>query len=247
MDLRGSTVLFWHHIYLCSLWSNYEGITALHRHGLVDRMCMSPTDTHIFSSPFSCRLAQTPSLTVGKKVTRVHSNEFRGAQSSYRNPLSNTLCASPGSIRHNRSHRYSQPINQAPPIFPAFAASHSSPSPPHKQLPDIPPPLPSPRNRVKAVPPPLAPKTFPASSSASHGISNTLPRSHSPQIPPSVATRQLPMIPGLISSSSDPSLDIDARPPAPLPNDVRTVGKRVITAGSIFPHPLIELNTVPTL
>lgn len=171
---------------------------------------------------FFCRLAQTPPPTVRKKVTRVHSNEFRGSQSSsYRNPLSNTLCASPSSAR---SHRYSQPINQAPPIFPSFAASHSSPSPPHKSRPDIPPPLPSPRSRVKAVPPPLAPKTFPTSSS-SHRSSNTLPQSHSPQTPPSIAmdihSRQLPKIPGLISSNS---VDIDARPPAPLPNDVRTAG-----------------------
>ena len=142
---------------------------------------------------------------------RVHSNEFRGSQSSYRTPLYNTRCASPGSTRHNR---YSQPINEAPPIFPCFTSS------PCNTPPDVPPPLPSPRNRVKAVPPPLAPSI----SSASHRLSKTLPRNHSPQTPTDVQSRQLPMIPGLTSSSSDPTLDIDTRPPAPLPNSVRIIG-----------------------
>ncbi len=163
---------------------------------------------------------------VRKKVTRVHSNEFRGSQSPHRSQLSSNLTVSRGS-RRDRSHRHSQPI--APPpslssfhatLHHATAASPSSPSPPSIHSPvhsEVPPPLPSPRNRAKAIPPPVIPssshkpKTLP--SPLTQGVVSTS----------SVQLRGLPLVPDLTSSKSDPLLDIDKRPPAPLPNDVRTV------------------------
>ena len=164
------------------------------------------------------RLAQTPSKSppkVGKKVLRVHSNEFRGSQSAHKGPHSHAT-ASSSSSHSNRSHRHSQPITPPLPLS-QMPPHHASPSPPHNgALPDVPPPLPSPRNRMKPVTPPVAPKSFPTATTTTTATSSqTLPRPTT-----DIQSRQLPGIPGLVGSSSDPSLDIDKRPPAPLPNNV---------------------------
>ena len=171
--------------------------------------------SHVYI-PILCRLASdSPLNSTRKKVTRVHSNEFRGAQSSHRNALS----VSPKGSRRDRSHRHSQPVVHCPSLSPLHAVTPpGSPSPPHIHS-EIPPPLPSPRsNRPKAVPPPVIPKSLPHGQSKSKTLPSPLTQGAASAS--SIQSRQLPLAPGLAISNSDPSLDIDRRPPAPLPNDV---------------------------
>ena len=149
---------------------------------------------------------------------RVHSNEFRGAQSASQRTL--TL-----GNNSRQNHRYSQPsehslplplLAHTPPPLPASHGASSSLSSQASLHSESPPPLPSPRGKVKAITPPIAPKVFPKLPNP-----QTLPLSASSSSRGGVQAKQLPGVPTLVGSHSESLLDIDMRPPAPLPNDVR--------------------------
>ena len=148
---------------------------------------------------------------VRKKVTRAHSNEFYGAQSSHSTPITHTPSHISPPLSRQSNHSPPLPHTLNPPLF--------TPSPLHNAMSSVPPPLPSPRNKAKAVAPPVAPKVFTKDQPPLPEQHVSLPSSSSAQT--QIQSRQLPPAPGGASLDRKGSLlDIDRRPPAPLPPEV---------------------------